>query len=210
MIKTSCAKIRRQNHPNITLLPTWALFCHKNTSFCMTWHIVDCALSAGSKPIVNVVGCPTGYNQPNSNTPNKMVTQKVLYTGLCTAHGEPLPDSCQRPSAKRRRRRRRLVLGRRTRWGMGRPSPETDAARRRARQSIREYGLDSKNIFQCTDVHVFLVRPKTRVSECYLYFGVSLSCPCILDMVKIFFSVFGRTCKNTCFFYASILAPKTL
>ena len=87
MIKTSCAKIRRQNHPNITLLPTWAFFCHKNTSFCMTWHIVDCALSAGSKPIVNVVGCPTGYNQPNSNTPNKMVTQKVLYTGsVCAQH----------------------------------------------------------------------------------------------------------------------------
>ena len=53
----------------------------------MTWHIVDCALSAGSKPIVNVVGCPTGYNQPNSNTPNKMVTQKVLYTGsVCAQH----------------------------------------------------------------------------------------------------------------------------
>ena len=45
-----------------------------------------------------------------------------------------------RPS-NRRRRRRRLVLGRRSEKPTVRPSPETDAAQRRVRQSIREYVL---------------------------------------------------------------------
>ena len=45
--------------------------------------------------------------------------------------------------------------------------------------------LEGKNVFQC-----FWSDPKTRVFEC---FWVSL---CILDMVKLFFSVFGQTQKH--------------
>ena len=36
MIKTACAKFRKQNHPNDALLLTWAAFCHILGPFCMT------------------------------------------------------------------------------------------------------------------------------------------------------------------------------
>ena len=40
MIKTSCAKFRRQKHPNNTLLPTWAAFLSQKHLILHDLHVI--------------------------------------------------------------------------------------------------------------------------------------------------------------------------
>ena len=84
-----------------------------------------------------ILGYPTGYSQPN--TPIKWNAKKCGADIIVVRHGEPLPDS--RTDISGSSCPPSPTTGAGARKPKVRQSPESDAARRRARQSIREYEL---------------------------------------------------------------------
>ena len=85
-----------------------------------------------------ILGYPTGYSQPN--TPIKWNAKKCGADIIVVRHGEPLPDS--RTDISGSSCPPSPTTGAGARKPKVRQSPESDAARRRARQSIREYELN--------------------------------------------------------------------
>jgi len=84
-----------------------------------------------------ILGYPTGYSQPN--TPIKWNAKKCGADIIVVRHEEPLPDS--RTDISGSSCPPSPTTGAGAQKPKVRQSPETDAARRRARQIIREYEL---------------------------------------------------------------------